>query len=129
MDFAVLADHWVKIKEIEKGDKHLDLARELRKLWNMMVTVIQIVIGALGTVPKGFESGLEELKIGWSETIQTTVLLRSTRITQNLVEFTQNPVDWLFGFYVISTFVGYSIHFVQIISSISNNSVYYKYAV
>ena len=29
MDFAVLADHRIKLKENEKKDKYLDLAREL----------------------------------------------------------------------------------------------------
>ena len=33
--------------------KYLDLARELKKLWNMKVTIVTIVIGALGTTPKG----------------------------------------------------------------------------
>ena len=32
MDFAVLAGHKVKLKEREKMDKYLDLARELKKL-------------------------------------------------------------------------------------------------
>ena len=45
MDIAVLADHTVKTKENEKRDKYLDLDRELRKLWNMKMTVIQILIG------------------------------------------------------------------------------------
>ena len=31
MDFAVPADHRVKLKESEKKDKYLDLARELKK--------------------------------------------------------------------------------------------------
>ena len=31
MDFAVPADHWVKLKESENRDKYLDLARELKK--------------------------------------------------------------------------------------------------
>ena len=53
VDFAVLADHWVKLKESEKKDKYLDLARELKKLWNMKVTFIPIVISAHGTVTKG----------------------------------------------------------------------------
>ena len=35
----------------EKRDKYLDLARELKK-GNMKVTVIPIVVGALGTIPK-----------------------------------------------------------------------------
>ena len=30
------------IKEGEKRDKYLDLARELKRLWNMIVTVIPI---------------------------------------------------------------------------------------
>ena len=51
MDFAVPVDHRVKLKESENIDKYLDLARELKKLWNMKVTVI-IVIGALGIVSK-----------------------------------------------------------------------------
>ena len=53
MDFAVSADYGVKIKENEKRDKYLDLARELKKLWNMKMMVIPIKIGALETVPKG----------------------------------------------------------------------------
>ena len=35
VDFAVPMDHRVKIKEFEKIDKYLDLARELKKQWNM----------------------------------------------------------------------------------------------
>ena len=53
VDFAIPADHWVKLKESEKRDKYLDLARELKKLWKMKVTVIPIVIGTLRTVTKG----------------------------------------------------------------------------
>ena len=52
VDFAVPADHRIKLKECEKKDKHLDLVRELKKLWNMQVTIIPIVIGAFGTVTK-----------------------------------------------------------------------------
>ena len=52
MDFAVQAEHRVKLKEGEKTDKCLDLAREWKKLWNMKVTFIPIVFGSLGTVPE-----------------------------------------------------------------------------
>ena len=47
VDFAVPADNRVKLKRSEKRDKYLDLARELKKLWNMKVTMIPIVIDAL----------------------------------------------------------------------------------
>ena len=52
MNLAVPVDHRVKLKEIENRDKYLDFARELKKLWNMKVTIIPIVTGALGTVIK-----------------------------------------------------------------------------
>ena len=46
VDFAVLGDHRIKLKECEKKDKYLDLVRELKKLWNMKVTIIPIMIGS-----------------------------------------------------------------------------------
>ena len=59
MDFAVSADPRVKIKESKKRDMYLDLARELKKRWNMKVTVLLIVIGALRTIPKSLVGELE----------------------------------------------------------------------
>ena len=52
------------MKECEKEDKYQDLARELKKLWNMQVTIIPIVIGVFGTVTKGLLTGLEDLEVG-----------------------------------------------------------------
>ena len=81
IDFAVPADHWIKLKECEKKDNYLNLARELKKQWNMLVTIIPIVMGAFGSVTKGLQKGLEDLEFGGLvETIQTTVLLRTARI-------------------------------------------------
>ena len=61
VDFAVPADHTAKLKESEKKDKYLDLAREMKKLWNMKVTFIPIIIRAFSTVTKGLLKGLEDL--------------------------------------------------------------------
>ena len=47
----------------------------------MRVTVVPMVVGALGTVPNGLERRLEELEI--REIIQTTAQLRSARIIRN----------------------------------------------
>ena len=63
-DFAVPDDHWIKLKEREKKNEYPDLARELKKLWNMKVTIIPIVIGAFVTVTKGLLKGLEDLEAG-----------------------------------------------------------------
>ena len=69
VDFALPANHRIKLKECEKRDKYLDLARELKKLWDMQVTIIPIVIGAFGTVTKGLLKGMEDLEVGeWLET-------------------------------------------------------------
>ena len=71
----------------EKKDKYLDLTRELKKLWNMKVTIVPIVIDALGTITKGLLKGLEDLEVGGRvETIQTTALLRTVRILRRVVE-------------------------------------------
>ena len=64
VDLAVPPDHRIKLKECEKKDKYLDLARELKKLWNMQVTIIPIVNGAFGTVTEGLRKGLEDLEVG-----------------------------------------------------------------
>ena len=34
------ADHRINLKECEKKDKYLDLARELKKLWKMKVSIV-----------------------------------------------------------------------------------------
>ena len=87
VDFAVPADIRIKLKECEKKDKYLDLARELKKLWNMKVTIVPIMIGAFGTITKGLLKGLEDLEVGGRvETIQLTALLRTARIRRRVLE-------------------------------------------
>ena len=65
----------------------------------MKVTIVPIVIGALGTVTKGLLKGLEDLEVGGRiETIQTTALMRTVRILRRVLEtcrrlaVTQTPV-------------------------------------
>ena len=83
LDFAILADHRVEMKESKITDKYLDLARELTELWNMKVTIIPIVVGSLETVHKGLERGLEEMEISKKFKIsQTTALLKSAKILE-----------------------------------------------
>ena len=87
VDFAVLADHRIKLKECEKKDKYLDLARQLKKIWNRKVTIIPIVINAFGKVTKGILKGLEDMEVGGRvETIQTSALLKTARILRSVLE-------------------------------------------
>ncbi len=56
-------------------------------LWNKKVTVIPIVIGALGIVTKELIMRLEDFEIRRQvETIQTTVVLKSARILLRVLE-------------------------------------------
>ena len=76
-----------KNKSKQKRNKCLDLASELKKLWNMKVTVISIVTGELQTILKGVIKGLENLEVrGQVETFLITRLLRSARILRRVLE-------------------------------------------
>ena len=87
VDFAVPANHRINLKECEKKDKYLDLARELKKLWNMKVTIVPIVIGDFGPITKGLLKGLGDLEVGGRvETIQITAWLRTARILRRVLE-------------------------------------------
>ena len=53
----------------------------------MNVTIVPIVIGALGTVIKRLLKGLKDLEVDERvETIQTTALLRTARILRRVLE-------------------------------------------
>ena len=78
VDFAIPDNSQSNSKRKRKS---LDLAWEQKKLQNMKVTMIPIIVGALGTFPENKEKRLEELEIqGRTEIIQTTTLLISGRI-------------------------------------------------
>ena len=73
----------------ERPSANTDVKNSLgvtKKLWNMEVMELPIVIYALGTIPNGLVKGLEDLEIrGRVETILTTVL-RSARILRRVLE-------------------------------------------
>ena len=85
VDFAVSEDLRLKLKEWEKKDRYPDLARELKKLWNMLMTIIPIVIGAFGTVTKVLLKGLGELEVG-GRVGKTTASFRTARIQRRVLE-------------------------------------------
>ena len=78
------ADSKVKMKKSEKRDQYLDLARELKELWNKKVTVVPIIVCALGTIHKGLVKELEDLEIrGQVKTIRSMALLKSAKILRS----------------------------------------------
>ena len=70
MDSAGPADQTVKVKASEKLEKYLNLER--KKLWNIKVTVIPILVRDFGTFPKSLKKKTEVS--GRIETILATVL-------------------------------------------------------
>ena len=48
IDFTIHFTLSVVNKEVEKIKKYLDLATELKKVWNIKVTVVSLVVGVMG---------------------------------------------------------------------------------
>ena len=81
IDFVIPYDTRVDVKEVEKIEKYLNLAREVKKVWNMKVIVVPLVVGALGTLAKELEKRLKTTGI-------ETRLMNSTNC---LDTYQQNP--------------------------------------
>ena len=62
VDFAVPVDHKVNMKENEKREIYLDLAREIKKLVNMKLTGKPIIV-FFGIIPEGQKKSLGSLEI------------------------------------------------------------------
>ena len=87
-DFAVPTDHWIHISQQRKTENSQDLKRELQKLWNSKISIVPIVVGAFGTIPKSLKKHLNELNVEVNiSQMQTTVLLSITRIIRKLLVF------------------------------------------
>ena len=84
---AIPYDTRIDDKKIEKIEKYLDLARELKEVWNMKVTVVSLVVGALGTPAKQLEKRLKTIGIEAKITgVQKTVLIHTSRILPKAIE-------------------------------------------
>ena len=87
IDFAIPHDSRVESKEIEKIEKYQDLVRELKKLWDMKIVVIPIVIRALGTTSKMLPKRLKDIVIKTNiGEMQKTVILNTVRILRKVLE-------------------------------------------
>ena len=87
VDFAVPADQ-IKISQERKTENYQDLKRELQKLWNIKISIVPIVIGALGTIPRSLEKHVDKLnaEVNISQ-MQIIVLLSSARIIRKVLWF------------------------------------------
>ena len=80
-------DTRVDDKEVEKIEKYLDLARELKKVWNMKVTVVPLVVEPLDTPTQALEKRLKTIGVKTKITeLQTAVLIHNNRIVRKVFE-------------------------------------------
>ena len=89
VDFAVTADHRVKLKENEKRDKYLDLTRELKKIMEHESDDDTNYKRCFWHCHQRFDTGtggLGKKKKRRVETIQITELLRLARIMRRVLE-------------------------------------------
>ena len=52
INFAVPGDSRIEEKERDTIEKYQDLGKELQKVWNVKLKIIQLVLGSLGAIPK-----------------------------------------------------------------------------
>ena len=87
LDFAVPGDSRIEEKKKEKIEKYQDLGKELRKIYNMRLKIIPLVVGSLGTIPRQFGNRLKEPGITTEiEQVQKTILLETARILKKVLE-------------------------------------------
>lgn len=87
IDVAIPGDSRIREKETEKLDKYHDLKIELQRIWKTKVTIIPIVIGALGAFSKKANIYIKTLKINikGQENMQKAALLGTARILRKVL--------------------------------------------
>lgn len=89
VDFSVPCDANVAKKEKEKISKYKDLATEVARMNAVKVEVVPVVIGALGTVPKGLMRWLKRIGIeqeGVVGEMQTAALIGTVAILRKVLD-------------------------------------------
>ena len=82
IDVAMPGDGRIEEKELEKISKYQDLKIQIERLWEKQATVVPVVIGSLGAIPRDFKKhlitiGLESIS---PSQLQKTVLMGKAHI-------------------------------------------------
>ena len=78
---------FLEIEEKEKDKTYQDLGRKLQKIWNVTVTIIPLVVGSLGAIPKQFVNRLKHICItAGTAQVQKAVLLGVARTLRKVLE-------------------------------------------
>ena len=86
VDVAIPGDHKIDQKEIEKITNYADLKLEVSRMWNCEATVVPIIIGALGSIPKNLHKHLDKLETECKiVTFQKSALLGTANILRKVL--------------------------------------------
>ena len=80
IDVAIPGDSCLSNKVTEKLERYTDIKLEMQKMWSMEVSVVPVVIGSLGSIPKCLKKNLQLISIYYLSVIpklQKNVLLSS----------------------------------------------------
>ena len=87
IDFPCPFDSRIEEREKDKMKGYNNLKRKLKKIWDMTVKVIPVVVGTLGTTPKKLKQWLSDTGIEPRIVeLQKTTILYSARILRNVLE-------------------------------------------
>ena len=74
-------------QEAEKKLKYKSLCMEIKRMWNLKCTIIPIIIGATGIVPRNLKKNLEAVPGKHSiDSLQKTAILRTSHITWKVLQ-------------------------------------------
>ena len=85
MEFSVPWDKNVLLKEEEDIQRHILLAKEIRKAHGVSTKIVSIVLGSLGTVTNQLKSNLAVLVIERILALQTSVLKGTHNILRKVM--------------------------------------------
>ena len=79
---AITGNGRIEEKELEKIRKYQDLKIEIERLWEKQATVVPVVIGSLGAIPRDLKKHLRTigLKSISPRQLQKTVLMGTAHI-------------------------------------------------
>ena len=82
IDVAIPGDGRIEDNEMEKISKYQDLKIEIERLWEKQATVVPVVIGSLGAIPRDLKKHLKTIGLEsiLPSQLQKTVLLRTAHV-------------------------------------------------
>jgi hypothetical protein len=86
IDIAIPGDRNIIKKEAQKILKYKDLTIEIQRMWNVKAKVIQVIIGATGTISKSFRKHVSNIPGNHDvRELQKTAILGTAHILRKVL--------------------------------------------